>query len=287
MILKERENLLDELIIEMKLRKYSEKTIKSYVFYVEKFLKSNRNIKDFLYIYTNKSNSTIRQVYFSLRFFYKHILKKDFDIEIPLAKQTKKLPEILNRCEIKKMFFSAHNIKHRLILMFLYYAGLRVSELINLRYSDLDLKRKTIHIKNAKNNKDRIIFLHPEIINILKIYNIRKKQDFIFITNKKRKYTHRTIEMVVKKISKKAGIIKKIKPHTLRHCFATHLLENGLDIVSIQKLLGHRDVRTTQIYTHLTKKVADLSKYLTIFFLFFLHILFLVLLNLFHNRVFH
>ncbi|MEM2139254.1 MAG: tyrosine-type recombinase/integrase, partial [Candidatus Woesearchaeota archaeon] len=191
---------------------------------------------------------------------------KDFDIDIPLAKQIKKLPEILNKSEIKKMFFSTDNIKHRLILMFLYYAGLRVSELINLKYSDFDLKRKIIHIKNAKNNKDRIIFLHPVLINSLKMYKIRKKSNYLFLTNKKKKYTHRTIEKIVKKSSKKAGIIKKIKPHTLRHCFATHLLENGLDIVSIQKLLGHKDVRTTQNYTHLTKKINDFSKFLTIFF---------------------
>lgn len=255
--------LLEKLIIELKLRKYSFKTMKSYVFYVERFLKSGKDVRVFLLEYSNKGNSTLRSVYFALSFFYKHILKINFTFDIPLAKREKKLPVVLSKDEVRKMINLTLNLKHRAIIMFLYYTGLRLNELINLKRNDIDLKRKTIHIKNAKGSKDRIIFLHNELIKILKLMRYKKDFNFLFLTNRKTKYNNRTIELIIKNTAKKAGIKKNIIPHTLRHSFATHLLEKGLDIRNIQHLLGHKDLRTTQIYTHLSnKEIKKYSKFL-------------------------
>ncbi|MEM5777757.1 MAG: tyrosine-type recombinase/integrase [Candidatus Aenigmatarchaeota archaeon] len=255
--------LIEKLIIEMKLRKYSFRTMKSYVYYVEKFLKSGLDVKSFLLRYSNKSDSTIRGVYFGLKFFYKNVLKKDFSNETPLAKNAKKLPVVLSKEEIKKMIYSKNNLKHRAIIMFLYYSGLRLNELINLKCNDIDIKRRVIYVKNAKGNKNRIVFLHNELIKILKLIKNKNNQNFLFITNKKTKYSPRTIELIIQNAAKKSGIKKKVHPHILRHSFATHLLEKGLDIRNIQHLLGHKDLRTTQVYTHLlNKEIKKFSNYL-------------------------
>ena len=141
--------------------------------------------------------------------------------------------------------------------MFLYYSGLRLDEAINLKWQYIDFDRETIHLKTAKGDKERIVFLHKKLIDMLKIYGI-KEEGLVFFSQRDGRYNKRTIQQIVKSASKKTGIKKNVTPHTLRHSFATHLLEGGADIRYIQQLLGHKDLKTTQIYTHVANK--DIKK---------------------------
>ncbi|PIU02975.1 MAG: integrase [Candidatus Diapherotrites archaeon CG09_land_8_20_14_0_10_32_12] len=254
---KDKQLLLERLISELQLRKYSKETIKKYTNVITGFLISQKTPKEFLAQNLNTSRSNIRGIYFALKFFYNFALNKKFEEKIPLVKQKTKLPEILSKEELEKMFKETKNIKHRAILYLLYYAGLRLLEVINLKWEDIDYPREIIHLKITKGGNERIIFLHKKIIEILTDLG-KKKEGHIFISERGHKYNKRTIEMIVKTVSKKAGINKRVTPHTLRHCFATHLLEAGADIRYIQQLLGHKNLQTTQIYTHIANR--DINK---------------------------
>ena len=203
----------------------------------------------------------MRGVYFALKFFYENVLNEKFDESLPLAKKDLKLPVVLSRGEISKVIEVTTNIKHKLVLMCLYYAGLRLDEVRNLKWQDIDFDRDIVHVKTAKGEKERVVFLHSKLKEMLKIYGVNK-QGLVFMSQMGRKYNKRTIQQIVKNAARKAGIKKKVTPHTLRHTFATHLLEAGADIRYIQQLLGHKSLRTTQIYTHVAgkdiKKLANL-----------------------------
>jgi integrase/recombinase XerD len=252
-----KEEALENLKNELKLRKYSPKTIKKYNYILSKFLESKKSPKEFILKHANNSRSTIRGVYFTLNFFYKNVLNTEFEEKIPLVKKKTILPQVLNKKEIENMIIKTKNIQHKLIIMFLYYAGLRLDELRNLKWENIDFERKTIQLKIAKGEHQRAIFLHNKLIRILRIFGI-KKHGLIFISNRNKKYSGETIQQIVKKASQKAEIQKRVTPHTLRHSFATHLLEAGADIRYIQKLLGHKSLQTTQIYTHIANK--DINK---------------------------
>lgn len=185
------------------------------------------------------------------------MLYENFDKRLPLPKKDLKLPVVLSREETSSMIHITDNVKYKLILMFLYCAGLRLDEVRNLRWLDIDFHREIIHIKTAKGGKERVVFLHPELKEMLKIHDINK-EGFIFKSQRGRRYNKRTIQKIVEKSAEKAGIKKKTSPYTLRHSFATHLLEGGADIRYIQRLLGHKDLKTTQIYTHIANK--DIKK---------------------------
>lgn len=259
--LQEQKNKIYELKFfqELKLRKYSDNTINTYTKILNNFLSSDLEPKDFLLKQSEKSYSSLKINFFVLDFFYKNILKKELDIDIKNIKVRKryKLPVVLNKTEVKNLIEATTNDRHKLIILFLYYAGLRVSEVINLNREDIDLKREIIHIKDSKNNKDRVIFLHQKIKEQLKIVNLP------LLSSRGRKYSPRSIQKIVEKYAKLVKINKKVTPHTLRHSFATHLLEAGVDIRYIQKLLGHKNLKTTQIYTHIAnKEIKKLSKLL-------------------------
>jgi integrase/recombinase XerD len=244
---------IDSLTNKLKLKGYSQNTIKRYIDITKKFLISNKTPQDYLLQFTDKSNSTLRTTYFALQFFHEQILHQKFRESIPLAKNTSKLPSVLNKTQIQDMINITINPKHKLCIMFLYYAGLRLNELRNLEWQDIDFERETIHIKDSKGNKDRVVFLHGKITEF--INNIGKGTcGLVLISERGSKYNNRTIQEIVKVASKKSSINKKVTPHTLRHSFATHLLEAGADIRYIQKLLGHKSIQTTQIYTHVANK---------------------------------
>ncbi len=155
-----------------------------------------------------------------------------------------------------------YHLKHKLIIMFLYYAGLRLDEVRNIRWNDIDFDREIIHVKTAKGDTERIVFLHQRIIEILSLFGV-KNTGLVFISQRDTKYHKRTIQQIIKSAAHRAGIYKKVTPHTLRHSFATHLLENGADIRFIQQLLGHKDLKTTQIYTHVANKdIKNLARLL-------------------------
>ena len=138
---------------------------------------------------------------------------------------------------------------------------MRLDEVRNITWSDIDIDRETIHLKTAKGDKERVVFLHKRLIETMGILGI-KESGPIFISQRDEKYNKRTIQQIIKYVSRKTGIKKNVTPHTLRHSFATHLLESGADIRYIQQLLGHKDLKTTQIYTHVAnkdyKKLANL-----------------------------
>ncbi|MBI2546384.1 tyrosine-type recombinase/integrase [Candidatus Woesearchaeota archaeon] len=252
---------LDKLLEELRLRKYSRQTERAYLYLIRKFIRSGLQPREFLLGYTEKSRSSIRSAYFALKFFYGNILGQKFDENIPLARSRGKLPLVLSKEEVNGMLETTLNLRHRLVLMSLYYTGIRLSELVNLEWEDIDFKRDIIHLKTAKGGKERIIFLHGKLKEFIEYFNL-KREGLALVSNLGRKYNKRSIQMIVKNAAKRAGIRKRVTPHTFRHSFATHLLEAGADIRHIQKLLGHSNLQTTQIYTHVAnrdiKKLADL-----------------------------
>jgi site-specific recombinase XerD len=221
--------LVGKLIKELKLRKYSYRTGKKYRDVVIKFLKSGKTPKEFLLLYSGKSRSTIRGVYFALKFFYEKVLHKRFDEELPIVKSKPKLPIVLNKNEVLRMFEVVKNIKHKVVLALLYYAGLRVSEVRRIKWQDIDFEREFIHVKQSKGEKERIVFLHKKLKSILEEYGVRSN-GYILISERGKLYSERAVQQIVKNIAKKADINKKVTPHILRHSFATHLLEAGADI---------------------------------------------------------
>ena len=249
---KEKYDLVGKLIEEIKLRRYSFETGKSYINVARDFLNSNKEVRDYLLGYCNKSRSSMRGAYFALKFFYENVLNERFNEKIPLAKNSLKLPVVLNKEEVNNIINNTNNIKHKLLLMFLYYSGMRLDEIRNLKWEDLDFERKLIHIKKAKGDKERVVFFHENLINL--IDKNKENEGFIFLSDRGNKYNKRTIQMIVKNSAIRAGIKKKVHTHTFRHSFATHLLEAGADIRYIQVLLGHKNLQTTQIYTHVANK---------------------------------
>ena len=251
----EMQSLLQKLDEEVRLRKYSPRTGKSYGSIVGRYLKSGKEPREFLLGYADKSRSAIRNAYFSLQFFYQKVLRHEFPEHIPLAKHSGRKPVVLGKDEIQQMLSSTYNLKHRLLIASLYYSGMRLDEARNLAWEDIDFERKTIHLKITKGSRDRIVFLHTELERLIQF--LGAKTGLVFSRNGKR-YNARSIEQAVKNAARKAGIRKHVTPHTLRHSFATHLLEGGADLRVVQALLGHKSLATTQIYTHLMNR--DLQK---------------------------
>lgn len=249
---------------ELKIRNYSQKTIKSYIYGLKEYFSYKKcdyekldteNIKDFLALLQNKNVSPETRNLFlnAIKYYYFNVVKVMQKFEIRSAKKNKSLPVVLLRDEINKILESTMNAKHKLLLALAYGAGLRVSEVINLRVNDIDLSGLTIHLKKAKGRKDRITIFPEKIKNNLESLIAGKEKDnFIFESERGGKLTERTAQKVFENSLKKASIKKNATFHSLRHSFATHLLENGVDVRYVQELLGHKNIRTTQIYTHVT-----------------------------------
>ncbi|GIU68487.1 MAG: hypothetical protein KatS3mg001_337 [Candidatus Pacearchaeota archaeon] len=261
----DKKEFLEKLEIELKISKNSENTIKSYLSENKKFLDfvnkpveeiSEEDLKKYLATISQKSAASIILSLAAIKYSFSSILKKDITKEIKRPKREKKLPEVLTKEEIKRLLSSVKNKKSKLMLSLMYSCGLRVSELINLKIEDLSLEEKIGKIKLGKGKKDRFFnipsMLIPQLRKQIKKQK-NKNQEFLF-SGPKGKLSERNVQKIVKKAAKKAGIKKQISPHTLRHSFATHLLENGTDIRKIQELLGHSSISTTEIYTHISKE---------------------------------
>jgi site-specific recombinase XerD len=170
-------------------------------------------------------------------------------------RKSKKLPVVLSRDEILRLLLATPNLKHRTILTMLYGSGLRISELINLKIADIDFARKQVFIKDAKGRKDRVVALSERIYGLLNDYLHTYQPDvYLFNGQENLKYTAGSVRHFLARAVKQAGIKKRVTPHTLRHSYATHLLEGGVDLKYVQELLGHSRPETTQIYLHVTKK---------------------------------
>jgi len=195
----------------------------------------------------------------SIKFYYEKILGRDKQYyALHRPKKEHRLPKVLSKNEIKKILTSCNNIKHRCILMLIYSAGLRRSELINLKISDIDSERMVIIIVGAKGKKDRISLFSENMLKLLReYYREFKPEKYLFEGAKGGKYSPTSIANILKNAARKAGVNKTVTPHMLRHSFATHLLEQGTDLRYIQELLGHNSSKTTEIYTHVSKKDID------------------------------
>ncbi len=248
-------------------RRYSPHTIKMYMNYFEKFLNYFKEIdpekiqadeiQNYLLFLIRKKGIGIsmqNQIINSIKFYYEQVLgreKKVYWLDRP--RKEKKLPNVINKSEIKSMLAYTPNIKHKVIISLLYSAGLRRSELLNMRLTDIDWERKQIFIRGGKGKKDRISMLSDMLAGMLKEYLKTYKPKYWLIEGARgSKYGESSVLAVVKNAAKRAGIKKTVTPHTLRHSFATHLLENGTDIRYVQELLGHNSLKTTQRYTHLS-----------------------------------
>lgn len=248
-------------------KRYSINTIKTYSYLFKSFMQYYSNIKpedlteddirkyqDYLVQKKKVSRSTQDQAINAIKFYYEKVLgreKGDFFIERPIRE--KKLPEVVSEKELLKILKATDNIKHKTIITVLYSSGIRRGELINLRIKDVDFDKRLIFVRGGKGKKDRTTILADYAVLVLKKYLHLYKPNYWLIEGMNRKrYSGSSIVMVLKNASIKAGLNKIIRPHMLRHSFATHLIEQGVGLRYIQTLLGHGSPKTTEIYTLVT-----------------------------------
>ena len=265
----------DEYILKLTELRYSPKTIGSYKSMFEEFINYYHTVDikqidepmitaflRYLVIERKVSISYQNQAINAVKFYYERVLggqRKVYLVDRP--RHEKRLPTVLSEQEVAEILKATENIKHKAILMLAYSAGLRISELINVKLNDIDSKRMQIRIEQAKGKKDRYTLLSPILLNLLREYFVSyKPKEFLFEGATGGKYSQRSIQSIMRNSVAKAGIKKWVSIHTLRHSFATHLLENGTDLRYIQSLLGHENSKTTEIYTHITTKGFDQIK---------------------------
>lgn len=260
--------LRNKMKMDMELRGYSPITIKYYIEHVSRLAKhfnkspdllSEDQIKEYLhYCITEKKicEGTVNTIYSGLKFFYTKTLGREWGVEkLTRIKERKKLPVVLSKSEIKAILDVTTNLKHKAMLMTIYAAGLRISEAAKLKVSDIDSKNMQILIQNGKGKKDRYTLLSKTNLEILREYwKTYHPNDYLFVGEDGQSHiTTRAIQEVFRKSKNKAAIKKHASVHTLRHSFATHLLEAGTDICYIQRLLGHTSINTTTVYLHLRR----------------------------------
>lgn len=253
----------------LRLKGYSTKTIKAYsghiarlTEYYDKNLRDldENDIKDYLIFLVDQMGcqySYMQQALCAVKFFYSNVARIDSMIaDISFPKKERKLPDVLSMDEIACILKQTGNLKHKAILYLTYAAGLRVGEVVRLKVQDIDTIRGIVRIDQGKGKKDRISLLSSNAETILKEYLAEyKPNDWLFEGDAPgRHLTERSVQRVFENSRKKAGILKDVSVHTLRHSFATHLLESGTDLRYIQELLGHSSSKTTEIYTHVSTR---------------------------------
>lgn len=256
----------------LKLKAYSPSTIKTYLNEMTQLLVLLKEapadqltvaqLKRYLVYCFEKlqlKENTLHSRINALKFYYEQVLKREkFFWEIPRPKKPFQLPKVLGEYELAKLFNSLGNLKHKAMLFTAYSAGLRVSEVAALKIKNIDSGRMQIFIENAKGKKDRYVTLSPVLLDILRSYMKKykpKPTEYLFESEQTgNAYPYRTIQRVFQLAKEKAGINKTVGIHSLRHSFATHLLEKGTDIRYIKELLGHFDIKTTERYLHVTKE---------------------------------
>lgn len=265
-------NALKLYVQHLQLKAYSRSTIKTYKNAFSIFLQtlagtaadslSTQRVKDYLeycLVKLKLSENTIHSRVNAIKFYYEQVLHREkFFWEIPRPKKPLLLPKVLNQDELRNLFNALQNKKHKAMLFTAYSAGLRVSEIVNLKLNDIDSTKMQIFIKRAKGKKDRYVNLSPVLLDVLRKYIMAyqpKPTIFLFESDQtKAAYPVRTIQQIFYNARVKAGISKDVGIHSLRHSFATHLLDKGTDIRYIKDLLGHFDIRTTERYLHVSKQ---------------------------------
>ena len=254
----------ESYLLKLELKRYANSTVKTYVVFFEKFINYHKfkaineldetDVRAFLqYMITkNKSNSYINQAVNAIKFYYEVVLdmpNRYYDIERP--RKEFKLPQVISKQDVMAIINNTNNIKHKCIVQALYSAGLRRSELLNLKVGDIDSKRMLIRVTQSKGKKDRYTILSKTLLFDLRVYYIKHKpKTYLFEGASGKQYSGASVLKIVKTAARRAKLRNKVTPHVLRHCFATHLLEDGVDLRQIQVILGHQSSKTTEIYTH-------------------------------------
>lgn len=262
-------NCLEEFKQYMQTRGYSSNSISSYIGVLKAFFNyfADKNPDEIGYsdVYRFNADFILRREYSAsyqnqfinaIKLFYQWNSGTVFPVHrLERPKTPKSLPVVLSKEEVQRIINKTTNLKHKTILSIIYAAGLRISEAVKLEIRDIDSRRMVIHVRGGKGNKDRYTNLSPKVLELLRAYYKEyRPRDFLFKGQKRPQYSTRSIEMILKRSAEMAGIKKHVTVHTLRHSFATHLLENGVDISHVQKLLGHNDIKTTLRYLHVSKQ---------------------------------
>lgn len=264
--------MLQKLITELKLKGASEHTIKSYVKYNQELLKyldktpetiEKDDIKIYLAHLISDKNQAARSINVArsaILFFYNDVLEKDIT-KIKAPKIEQNLPVFLTYSEVQNLLANINNSKSELLVTLLYSSGLRVSEIVTLKHEDLVTAEKYGWVRQGKGKKDRLFKMADIFVDKYnQFFQDKTMRGFIFTNNQGEPMSTRNVQKIVKHAAEKAGIRKQVTPHKLRHSFATHLLDQGVDIRAIQELLGHSNLQTTQIYTHVsTDQLKNIS----------------------------
>lgn len=273
-MLEDLKNIKNELLI----RGYTKRTIDQYLMYIKDYIfraeekqvdwkSDKKETYEFLVNYLAQKKQTLKNtslalIYFALKFLYKNYLKSHIMDDLKLPKKEKYLPVVLTKDEVKTLFDATKNKRDKLILELLYSTGLRVSELCSIKCDSLDYDEKTAKVVSGKGNKDRIVILSDKWIEeynkYRQKYNRKHNSEYVFAKLNGKPLSVDTIQRIVKESARVAGIKKHISPHSLRHSFATHMLEAGENLRTIQTLLGHASIATTQIYTKVSTE--DIKK---------------------------
>ena len=260
------------MLEELQRRNYSKETIRLYLFAVKDFaryfkkrpdLLKQEHMREFQLHLLNERKLAVETVaarITALRFFFVKVLHRPYQqLDLIYPKLPMRLPTVLSEDEIAKLIESASSAYHRVIITTLYATGMRRAELARLKIEDIDSQRMVIHVRQGKGGKDRDVTLSPRLLEVLRDYwKWRKPQVYLFPSllrpRPDKPITSKTIWYAVREAARRAGIKKRITPHTLRHSWATHLLERGTDLKTIQMLLGHVDLEATTIYPHLSQR---------------------------------
>jgi site-specific recombinase XerD len=263
-------DLRRRMIEDLRIRNYSHRTVHLYVSHLDRFARhlgkppadaTGEEIRAYqvhLVMVKQASPTLTKQAVCALRFFYRTVLERQVDLPpLPYPKQKKILPTVLSHAEVARLLQATTCRKHRAILMTVYAAGLRVSELAALRPGDIDSERMVINIRQGKGRKDRTVMLAHALLHTLREYwrEYRPRGDWLFPGRRPEDPVSTTsVQRICRTAAARARLRKRVTTHTLRHTFATHLLSGGCDLRSVQEMLGHADVATTQLYTHLSRE---------------------------------
>lgn len=260
-------NYVEDFATMLRLQRYAESSIKTYTSHLSYFLKlsakydpediTQKQLEGFVIWLVEKKKvgmSYQKAMIATIGKFYKETFQRPVNLKhlYPQRNVVNKLPKFLTKMEVKKILNSISNIKHKAILTTIYSCGLRLGELLELKKSDIKTEQNIVLIRKAKGKKDRVVMLSPKLIELLreyyKIYNPKK---YLFEGSENEKYSQRSVQQIMKSSLKKSGVASPASVYTLRHSYATHLLENGMDIKTIKELLGHDNIKTTEIYTRI------------------------------------
>lgn len=265
----------DRMEQDLRLRRYSPRTIENYLLRVKQFvgyfmrpptelgLEHIREYQVYLTERLGASWEVFNQTVCALRFFYSVTLKSDLDVRrIPYQKKSKRVPVVLSRQEVAALLASVDNLKHRTLLSTSYATGLRLSEVLHLRVSDIDGQRRTVRVEQGKGRKDRYVMLADRLLGELRQYVKRyRPKDWLFPGQRPgTPLSSSAAQIIFRRAAQRIGLTKPVSFHSMRHAFATHLLEGGADIRRVQLLLGHRSVVSTQLYTHVATDYLKTTK---------------------------